>query len=387
MSKANQLLGKSIPELLQLRAHWNARAEGNLFYRTEPEEWIKAIDVCLSDPGSLKGNSPVVSGGGLQKASVSSISVNEFSDRYLDYVRTNLAPKTLENATRVMGWFRGMFKDHKLSELTLAHLEEFKQRRKADGAGDTTINIDVRTLKAAMQLALDWKLIQEHPFEKAKPIRTTQTEKSHFSDEEILRLLDVIKDEWFARIVKFAILTGLRRGEILNLRWSDFDAKIGTVNIQSSPGYRVKGGTMRKIPLQAEGIALLSEIPQGKKDDKIFTREDGSDPAEDAVTKKFKRAVKAAGLSDDLHFHSLRHTFGTKAANSGVSANVLKAIMGHSNIKTTEGYMGRDEDAMRAQIQKVALPVPGKKNDHGVDGAEAGSEVKDVEGVADKAGK
>lgn len=318
---------------------------------------------------------------------VPSMSVSEFKEKYLKYVETNFAKKTQDNAARVMNSFSAMFGSRDISTLTLVDLEKFKEKRRLENVSDATINIDVRTLKASMQLALDWKLIYDHPFEKAKAIRTIQTEKSHFSDEEILRLLDVIKDEWFARIVKFAILTGLRRGEILNLSWGDYDAKTGTVNIQSSPGYRVKGGKMRRIPLQAEGIALLSEIPQGRKDEKIFTREDGSEPAEDAVTKKFKRAVKAARLSDDLHFHSLRHTFGTKAANSGVSANVLKAIMGHSNIKTTEGYMGRDEDAMRAQIQKVALPVPGNKNDHEGDGGEANSKENGVEGVADDAVK
>jgi integrase len=318
---------------------------------------------------------------------VPSMNVEVFAEKYLKYVETNFAKKTLDNAARVMNSFSAMFGSRDISTLTLVDLETFKEKRKLENVSDATINMDIRTLKASMQLALDWKLIQEHPFEKAKPIRTTQKVKSHFTDDEILKLLNVIKDEWFARIVKIAILTGLRRGEILNLRWDDYDAENGTVNIQSSPGYRVKGGKMRKIPLQAEGIALLSEIPQGNKDDKIFTREDGSDPAEDAVTKKFKRAVKAAGLSDDLHFHSLRHTFGTKAANSGVSANVLKAIMGHSNIKTTEGYMGRDEDAMRAQIQKVALPVQPKQQVHGSNGDEVGGKEKSDEGVAEESGE
>ena len=81
----------------------------------------------------------------------------------------------------------------------------------------------------------------------------------------------------------------------------------------------------------------------------------GESPTEGSITKKFKRCVKAAGLLIDLHFHSLRHTVGTRAASQGVSTNVLKAVMGHSNIKTTEGYMGADQDTIRNQMTKVTL--------------------------------
>ena len=238
----------------------------------------------------------------------------------------------------------------------LLDLEAYKKKRKSDGVTDTTINIDVRTLKAAMELAKDWNLVKENPFGNAKQIKASAKSKAHFNDEEIVKLLGAIRYDWFKRIVRFAILTGLRRGEILNLTWGDVDSAGGTITIESSAGYRVKGGKMRKIPLSSEALAVLAEISPGKKGQKVFLNDKGESPTEDRVTKKFKEVVRSARLSGDLHFHSLRHTFGTKAANSGVSSNVLKAVMGHANIKTTEGYMGTDEQMMRSQIEKVKLP-------------------------------
>jgi integrase len=91
--------------------------------------------------------------------------------------------------------------------------------------------------------------------------------------------------------------------------------------------------------------------------EKVFTDSKCESPTEGAVTKKFKRCAAAAGLSKDPHFHSLRHTFGTRAANQGVPTNILKAVMGHSNFKTTEGYMGADQAAIREQMGRVTLRV------------------------------
>jgi site-specific recombinase XerD len=69
----------------------------------------------------------------------------------------------------------------------------------------------------------------------------------------------------------------------------------------------------------------------------IFTGGNGNQIEEDPATNKFKRYAKDAGLSDDVHFHSMRHTFATIASNKGMTPNILKAILGHSSLKTTEG--------------------------------------------------
>jgi site-specific recombinase XerD len=74
------------------------------------------------------------------------------------------------------------------------------------------------------------------------------------------------------------------------------------------------------------------------------------------VSKKLKRYIRSAGLPENLHFHSLRHTFGTWGANAGIPSNVLKEMMGHSSIKTTEVYMGVDSKAMGDQVGKITLP-------------------------------
>jgi integrase len=281
-----------------------------------------------------------------------SFSLSMFRNEYVAYVRTNHAPKTLENTERVFKAFIDIIGDKPLSDIGLVDIEKFKQARKGKVA-DSTINIDVRTLKAAMTVAVDQGKVLQNPFTKTKNIRVVQKDKRHLADDEVTRLLAVIKEDWYKTLVQFALLTGLRRGEILDLKPTDFDRKTGVITIQSSKTNRVKGGKIRKIPLQQEAIDIVSAVPDTTQ--WIFTDGKGNRIVEDLATKKFKKYAKDAGLPEDIHFHSMRNTFATIASNNGMTPNILKAIMGHSSIKTTEGYIGSDTETMREQMKKVSL--------------------------------
>jgi integrase len=275
-----------------------------------------------------------------------------FRADYIAHMKTNMAPKTVENVERVMKAFIEFIGEMSLSDLTLLDVEKYKQTRKGKVA-DSTINIDVRTLKAALQVAVTWGKLAVNPFQESKNIRITQKVKSHLTVDEVTKLLAVIKEDWYKRLVQFALLTGLRRGEILNLKPADFDITTGVITIQSSSTYRVKGGTTRRISLQKEAIDILSTVPGTFG--WLFTDGNGNQIGEDLATKKFKKYAKDAGLSDDVHFHSMRHTFATIASNKGMTPNILKGVLGHASLKTTEGYIGADADTMREQMKKVTL--------------------------------
>lgn len=230
--------------------------------------------------------------------------LSAFRKDYIDHVKTNMAAKTVENVERVMKSFVEFIGEKSLSDLTLLDVEKYKQARKGRVA-DSTINIDVRTLKAALQVAVTWGKITVNPFQESKNIRVTQKVKSHITVDEVTKLLAVIKEDWYKRLVQFALLTGLRRGEILNLKPADFDITTGVITIQSSSTYCVKGGTTRRISLQKEPIDILSTVPGTSG--WLFTDGNGNQTEEDLATKKFKKCAKDAGLSDDVHFHSMRH--------------------------------------------------------------------------------
>jgi len=105
-----------------------------------------------------------------------------------------------------------------------------------------TINIDIRTIKAAFTVAAQWRRVPNNPFTDVKQIRTSQHKVKFLTHTDFDRLTASIKEKWFRDLVIFTTLTGLRRGEALNLQWSDLDEGKSIIVVESSAEYRVKGG-------------------------------------------------------------------------------------------------------------------------------------------------
>jgi len=79
-------------------------------------------------------------------------------------------------------------------------------------------------------------------------------------------------------------------------------------------------------------------IGRGQQNDFIFNRYEGIKLNESYISKRFKRAVRSAKLNDDIHFHSLRHSFASALVQRGVSLYAVKELLGHEDIKTTQIY-------------------------------------------------
>lgn len=276
----------------------------------------------------------------------------EFKADYKEYIKTNMAPRTLENYTYIADEFGNFLGTRMMQDTTAVDLERFKTKLKGT-VSDHTINIKIRTLKAAFELAKKWGLISDNPFRLVKPIRIPKQSAASLSKDEFQLLLSAIPEEWFLNIVKFAVLTGLRLGELANLKWSDYNDEKGTITIQSTQEYHVKHGKMRVMPLHQDVISLLRGIQ--KRDECVFLKGDSTRPSPQFISKKFKAYSRAAGLPEKYHFHSLRATFATWAANSGVSMYTLQNLMGHSSIKVTEGYTSPDLTNLQKELSKISI--------------------------------
>jgi integrase len=281
-------------------------------------------------------------------------SVREFSKEYLNYVSMNLSRKTYDNAERVMRLFCTRFGDTPMESLRLEHLEQFKQSRKQAGVSNTTVNIDIRTIKAAMNVAVDMERIGRNPFAKAKQLKVEEHRKKILSKDEFSRILKAIKEEWFYDIIAFNVLTGLRLGEIMNLKWADYDIPNKSVTVQSSDGYRVKGGKMRDVSLCPDAIALLDALP--KLGEWIFLGKDGHRYTSSHVSKKFKKYLRQLGFPEEMHYHRLRDTFCTWMADAGVPPHIIKELAGHSSLHVTEGYLTPNAEAKKSAAKKMRLP-------------------------------
>ena len=277
---------------------------------------------------------------------------DEFISEYLEYIKTNMAPKTYVNYEQILTAFSQWLGRKKISVIAPTDLERYKNQRKGT-VSDQTINIHIRTLKAALELAKKWSKVQENPFRAVKLIRTPKQSTPSLTKDEYILLRNNMSEQWLINIVDFAILTGLRLGELSDLKWLDLDLEKGIITIQSTQEYHVKHGKMRVLPLHPEAITLLKGLQ--KTGDYVFLKEDSTRPLPQFISKKFKAYVRASGLPEKYHFHSLRATFATWCANTGVSMYTLQNLMGHSSIKVTESYASPDFINVKKELSKISL--------------------------------
>jgi len=151
----------------------------------------------------------------------------------------------------------------------------------------------------------------------------------YLTEEEIKILLNV-SPEYLKNIIKAALFTGLRKGDILNLKWSDLDLEKGLLFFNEQ---KKKGKLGIKV-LNSDMISLLLAISKGKSE-YIFCGPD-EERLKD-VKRSFHTALKRAGITD-FHFHDLRHTSASHMIMRGASPKAVQKHLNHSSMAMTERY-------------------------------------------------
>jgi integrase len=278
--------------------------------------------------------------------------LNNFIGQYLDYIKTTFADKTHENASRVLKLFLKYLGDKPLNEFGPRDLEEFKEIRKQD-VKPVTVNIDVRTLKAAFEVAANWELIKNNPFSKVKQIRVEKEEPRYLRKKDLDEICNKIRNPQIRDIVMFAAATGLRRGEMLNLKWEDINWDDHSIRIQSGDVYKVKHEKLRYVPLNGLALEILNR--QKQKASYVFPNRKGRALDADFVSRRFKDAIVSSNVSNDFRFHDLRSTFASWAISSGIPVAALLEILGHRSITTTQGYSKFDSDRLHREMEKFKI--------------------------------
>jgi len=152
------------------------------------------------------------------------------------------------------------------------------------------------------------------------------------------RLMNCIQEGWVKELVLFAVPTGMRKGEILNLKWSDVDLGRRILDIETSLLFKTKFGKRRTIPLNESALLVLKGRITRSASEYVFTLSDKALNS-GCVTHMFKRNVRSSGLTAQrLQFHSPRHTFASWLVQGGASLYEVQGLLGHSSAKVTEIY-------------------------------------------------
>ena len=236
-------------------------------------------------------------------------------------------------------------KVNNLIDISPRIIQEFQSQYLAKHSRKSWNNI-LGNLKTALNKAVDWELIDHNPIAKIKPLKTDKYEK-FFTVDEINLMIENAHDVLKSAII-ILVNTGMRRAELLNLKWADVHLKSRKIIIRSGNGFSTKSRETRSVPISDTLYKHLVKIKKTSNNIYVWRPEEYN---VNSITRAFWRLMKKLKMKGRLH--DLRHTFASHLAMSGVPIPVIGELLGHKNISTTMRYSHLSPDTHKAAIKKL----------------------------------
>ena len=288
------------------------------------------------------------------------MTLGEWMDKWLDeYMIFTVRESTLDGyRCMTNNQVKRFIGDKQLSSLTTADIQKFYNKIKKQGRvkpnrdgsyelADSMVRGIHMMLHEALDTAVKERLIAKNPTNGTTIPKNNYAEKQILGDEQLTRFREEIKgEEYWYDFFYLEVMTGLRRGEICGLKWSDIDFGANKLRVQRSVSSKKGGGVnigetktntgTRNIIMPPSVIDALRKRKQTAITAWVFPAflnpEQPIHP--EAAYRKLKVILKHAGLPQ-IRFHDLRHTFATHAMKGGVDAKTLSGILGHTNASFT----------------------------------------------------
>ncbi len=280
-----------------------------------------------------------------------SINIESFSSEYLKYIENNFSRSYLRSATLSFTHLSRFFGEQKsLNELSVKDAEDFKNYLMQNAP--LGYKVYLRNMKAAFNKAVDWEMIISNPFAKVKIIQVQQVAPIFICRDELDTILEHTGSPIIRELFLFGFYTGCRLGEIVNLKWKHINLNKKCITI-GDDDLQTKNKRSRTIPICN---ILYSDLGQLRYTDDgdhyVFSKSNGFPFNRDYISRAFKKVVRKAGLREKIHFHTLRHSFASNLAIKGVPLIVIKELLGHSSIVTTQIYSHSDLDSLKKAVGK-----------------------------------
>ena len=310
-----------------------------------------------------------------------SLTVEEAIDEFLDYRREKmgLREKTLDNYEYTLRDFAGSITlGLNIEYVDADHIREYLSR---DGLSRTSKDTYYRQLRTFFRWCDEENIVQDNPIADVMRPGEADPPPEFLSPEQLRHLLDTIRENaeenapfvgdgevlWLVDVIKFAVYTGLRRGEICDLRWEAVDLEAGFLTVQETEDFETKTGTEERVPIvqRAEDV-LRRKMDDRESDDpseRVFKGVGGGPLNGHYVTERFRHYRKKADLPEEISFHSLRHTCASLLIMEGVSPRTVQAMLRHSRIEVTMKYAHLAPERFKNQIEEGMAQAMEERDD------------------------
>jgi integrase len=276
----------------------------------------------------------------------------DFTVGFLAHARANLAPSTVGTYNRAITSFLSEMGNRRLDLYSPRDVEQFKVQR-VSRVSPVTVNIEFRCLKALFQTGVRWELIKRNPFAGVGQFRIHLRTVQFLTQEEFQILLDAITYPWYKDLVRFAVSTMMRAGEIVNLGWSSVDLNRRVVLVESTARHTLKTGRSHAVPMNDWVFAFLSY--QTNRTGLVFRFTDGRSLNVGYISGLFRRFLRRTELSHEFSFHSLRHTGASWLVQSGATLYEVQQLLGHTSASTTQIYAHLSASALHDTVNRINI--------------------------------
>ena len=293
--------------------------------------------------------------------------------------RWHVRPRTYERHSEVIHLHLIPALGHcQLQKLTAQHVQAFYTKKADEGLAATTIHYYHSVLHNALNTAVKWGLIARNVCDLVKPPRKEQYEIKPLTVEQVQILLATLHGHKWEALYTLALATGMRRGELLGLKWQDINFTTGMlqvlrvltrvptkmperqhVYVEAEPKTKNSRRSVLIAPFALEALKehrihqLEAKLKAGEvwqEHDYVFCTSHGTHLGPNHVVEEFKKLLKQAGLPD-IRFHDLRHSAASLLLSLGVHPKVVQELLGHTQIGITMDVYshllpGMQQDAM-----------------------------------------
>jgi integrase len=305
--------------------------------------------------------------------------LGQFITRWLqDAVKPAVAPATFDS-------YRRMANRHVIPELgrvpldkvTPQHVQHLQSAMLSRGLSARTVVYARAVLRRALGQAVKWGLLARNPVPLVDPPKQQRHEADFLTADEAKRLMTSIAGDRLEPLILLTLVTGLRRGEVLSLRWQDLDLDGGVVRVEGQ--YQKWDGAWQWLPPKTHqsrrALALPPFVVQPLREhrlrqleerlavgaawqdfDLVFCTAIGTPLDGPNLTRQFQRRLRRAGIRS-IPFHSLRHSAATLLLARGLTLGQIQKVLGHSTVRLTADLYAHhvQEIAEQAAAEMQAL--------------------------------
>ncbi len=281
--------------------------------RTQLRKWLDEVD-------KQKAGSVLL---------IEDITFTKLVEKYWEKVEPKKSPTTQKREKDIKKHLLGYFGRASLARITPEDIEGYQARRK-DGRKVSTVNRETILLRHLLSRAVAWRYLLSNPATGVKQLRGENFKWRYLTFEEADRLLACCTG-YLRLMVLVSLHSGIRKGELLALKWADIDFKQKVLTVLNS-----KSGKSRHIDMNVELIDALRSVDRMVGSPYVFCKSDGK-PFGD-IKVGFLAARKRAGL-EDVRWHDLRHTFASWLVIKGTPIEEVMKLLGHASYEMTLRYV------------------------------------------------